>query len=151
MMAKMNIYPTDAFKDLWDLDFGGMAEEALTEGSEVLLNTLKKNAQNVIKHDGDSEMVNSIKANKPKKAKNGAYIVNVFPSGYSSSKVYYQKNKTKSNKRKYKVSNALKAIWKEYGIDGHQEAQPFITPSVIETEKQIQDIIQKSFDKRINT
>lgn len=148
-MAKMSVYEDNSFEGLWKMNFGGFAEEALAESAEILEAKMKANAKSVIQHEGDSEMVNSIKASTPKKAKNGAFIVNVGPRGYSKTKKYHAKNgKGVNTKRTYPVSNALKAIWKEYGIPGRQPAQPFISPSVSQTENQIYDLLQKKFEEK---
>lgn len=148
-MAQMSVYESDSFEDLFALDFSGFALEALEESASILEAQMKANARATIKHDGDSEMIRSIKASKPKKAKNGAYIVNVGPRGYSSTKVYRAKNsKGVRTSRKYSVSNALKAIWKEYGIPSRGiPAQPFISPAAIQTEAQIYDILQEKFEE----
>lgn len=148
-MASMDVYSSDVFDDLWNVNFESVAMESLKAGSIIVEQKMKQNAKAVVNHAGESEMINSITAKDPKKAKNGAYIVNVGPTGYSTTKTYYAKNRKGTHgKRKNRVSNALKAIWKEYGIPGHQSAQPFITPAVIQTERQVTDIIQKTFEKQ---
>ena len=149
-MASMNVYDTDAFDDLWNMDFGGYCTDALNEVAPILESKLKSNARAVVTHDGDSEMANSIKASKAKKSKNGAYIVNVGPRGYSNTKVYYAQNgKGVHTSRQYPVSNALKAIWKEYGISGQQPARPFISTAVTQTQNQILDMLQKKFEESL--
>lgn len=149
-MSQLSVYNSDAFNDLWNLDFGGYATDVLNEAGDILLKEMKKNCQTEIKHVGDSELVKSIKKAKPKKAKNGAYLINVGPSGYSKSKIYYGKNgKGEHTTRKYPVSNALKAIWKEYGIPSRKiDPQPFISPTVHRTEKIIQELLQKRFEEK---
>lgn len=129
---------------LFDMDFGEMAEEALREAAPVLEASMKKAVQASIQHEGDSELVKSIKANKPKRAKNGAYIVNVTPKGYSKIKVYHAKR----GKRTYPVSNALKAIWKEYGIAGRQPPSPFLAKATNDAEKDVLRILQNKFDEK---
>ena len=125
-MAGWDIY-TDNF-DFLDMDFDDAAERALNESASILEGTMRSAAAAAVKHDGDSAMVNSIKGSKPKKsAATDCWIVNVGPRGYSSTKTYHGKRKNGKSKQTYKVSNALKAIWKEYGIPGHQSPQPFIT------------------------
>lgn len=142
-MAQMTVYESKDFDAFFEFDMNGYAEEVLKEGSKILEQKMKSNARASIKHDGDSEMINSIKASKPKFA-NGAYIINVGPRGYSKVKVY----KNKKSGRTYQVSNALKAIWKEYGIPGRQEKQPFISPTVTQTQEQIYDLMQKKFEEK---
>lgn len=149
-MAQMTLYEaSDVFKGLFDVEIGPYADEVLTEGSNILANKMKENARVSVMHDGESDMVNSIKASTPKLSKNGAYIVNVGPRGYSNHSYYAKDGKGVKTTRKYKVSNALKAIWKEYGIPGRQEAQPFISKTVSQTESQIHTLMQKRFEERL--
>lgn len=149
-MASMSVYEADAFDDLWNMDFGGYCTDALNEAAPIIESKMKANAKASVNHDGDSEMANSIKASKAKKSKNGAYIVNIGPRGYSKTKVYTAKNgKGVKTSRQYAVSNALKAIWKEYGIPNKQPAHPFISTTVSQTESQVLDLLQRKFEETI--
>ena len=142
-MAQMSVYEAKDFDAFFEFDINGYAEEVLEEGSKILESRMKSNARVAIKHEGDSELINSIKSSKPKLVK-GAYIINVGPRGYSKTKIFHGKK----SKRTYPVSNALKAIWKEYGIPGKQSAQPFISPTVLQTQNQIFDLMQKKFEEK---
>lgn len=149
-MAQMTVYDTDPFNELWNLDFGGYATDALNEAAPILEKSLKNAARASIKHDGDSEMIGSIKPSKAKKSSNGAYIINVGPRGYSKIKVYTAKNgKGVRTNRQYSVSNALKAIWKEYGIPGYRSAQPFISSAVSACSGTIENLLQKRFEDKL--
>lgn len=95
-------------------------------------------------------MVNSIKGSKPKKVTStDCWIVNVGPRGYSNHTYHAKRTGGKKSKQSYKVSNALKAIWKEYGIPGHQSAQPFIQKAANQARPRVEKIIEDSFNKRI--
>lgn len=143
-------FPDDFLAELPDFD--EVAEEALKQAAPVLENALRKSCKNSIDHEGDSELANSIKASKPKKSRNGAWIVNVGPKGYSKTKTYYAKDgKGVHTKRKYPVSNALKAIWKEYGIPGRQSAKPFIQKACNDAKETTEKIIQDVFDRKVGT
>lgn len=143
-MAKFDVYDSvGGLMDSFDLDFDEIAESSLKEAAPKLEAAMKSSARSSVKHDGDSEMINSIKIRGPKKAKNNCWIVNVGPSGYST-KTY------KRNGKSQKVSNALKAIWKEYGIPGRQSAQPFIQKAVNQVEGAILDIMQQNFNKKVD-
>lgn len=145
-MASWDIY-TDNF-DFLDMDFDAAAEMALNESVSVLEGTMRSAAAASVKHDGDSAMVNSIKGSKPKKsAATDCWIVNVGPRGYSSTKTYHGKRKNGKSKQTYKVSNALKAIWKEYGIPGHQSPQPFIQKATNQAQSRVERIIEDAFNK----
>lgn len=145
-MAHFDIY-TDNFNWL-DMDFDEPAEKALNESVPILEGTMRSAAAASVKHDGDSAMVNSIKGSKPKKsAATDCWIVNVGPRGYSSTKTYHGKRKNGKSKQTYKVSNALKAIWKEYGIPGHQSPQPFIQKATNQAQARVERIIEDAFNK----
>lgn len=146
----MSVYQDNSFDELWQMDFGGYCEEALNEAAVIVEAKMKANAKSTVMHEGESEMVDSIKPSTPKKARTGAYIVNVGPRGYSDTKKYRAKDgHGQATKRTYKVSNALKAIWKEYGIPSRGiPAQPFISATVSQTENQIYEILQRKFEEK---
>ncbi len=144
-MARFDVYDDNIDLDnLFNVDFDELAEEALAEAVPVLERSMKAAVQSSIEHSGDSELVQSIKANKPQKSRNGAWIVNVTPKGYSKVKVYH----AKKGERTYPVSNALKAIWKEYGIAGRQPARPFLAKATNDAQDAVLDIIQRKFDEK---
>ena len=145
-MASWDIY-TDNF-DFLDMDFDDAAERALNEAVPILEGTMRSAAAASVKHDGDSAMVNSIKGSKPKKsAATDCWIVNVGPRGYSSTKTYHGKRKNGKSSQSYSVSNALKAIWKEYGIPGHQSPQPFMQKATNQAQARVERIIEDAFNK----
>lgn len=145
-MARFDIdFPDDFLSGLLDTDFDEIAEEALKETAPILGKSMKKEARRVVMHEEDSEMAESIKTTMPKKTKTDAWIVNVMPTGYSKTKKYRGKNKN----RKYPVSNALKAIWKEYGIPGKQAPQPFIQASVNAVRSEIENKLQETYNRKV--
>ncbi len=127
-MARLEVdFPEDFLSELLNTDFDEIAQEILTEAAPILEKSIKDEVRDTIQHDGDSELVDSMKASKPKKTKTDAWIVNVSPKGYSAIKKYTAvDSKGRKTHRKYPVSNALKAIWKEYGIPGRQPPKPFL-------------------------
>lgn len=144
-MAGFEIYSEKTDLDeLFDMDFEEMAMDALQEAAPILEESVKSAVRASIQHEGDSELVKSMKANKPKRAKNGAYIVNVTPKGYSKIKTYH----AKKGNRKYPVSNALKAIWKEYGIAGRQPPSPFLAKATNDAKNDVLNTIQRKFDEK---
>ncbi len=143
-------FPEDFFSDLLDTEFSEIAEEALSEAAPMLVDSMKNYCAGVIQHDGDSELVNSFKSNKPKRAKTDAWIVNVNPKGYSSTKMYTAvDSKGKKTHRKYPVSNALKAIWKEYGIPGRQPPKPFIASACNSVRGSVMAKMQEVFNRKV--
>ncbi len=144
-MSGFTVYNDEMeWDELFGIDFDEVAEAALNAAAPVLERSMKAAIQGTIGHSGDSELVRSIKASRAKKSKNGAWIVNVMPKGYSKVKVY----RAKKGKRTYPVSNALKAIWKEYGIAGKQPAHPFLAKAVNDAEDEALEIMQREFDRK---
>lgn len=139
-------FPADHLEELLNTDFDEIAEEALKEAAPVLVASLKASCQKVIDHDGESELVESITSNAPKKARTGAWIVNVYPKGYSNIKKY---RAVSNRNRKYAVSNALKLIWKEYGVAGRQAARPFLTNACNNARDPILAKLQEVYNRKV--
>ena len=139
-------FPDDFLAELLDADFDKIAAEALQDSAPVMEKALKESCRRAVEHEGDSELVESIRAAKPKKSKNGAWILNVGPRGYSKTKVYYKT--LKRGRHSYPVSNALKAIWKEYGIYGQQPPRPFITSAINSVRNDVLEKIQEAYNRR---
>lgn len=143
-MAGFDIdFPDDFLTDLLDADFDIIAKDAIEESAPLLEESMKRSCRRVIEHEGDSELVKSIKAAKPKKAKTGAWILNVGPQGKSKKKKYHHKE----SDREYPVSNVLKAVWKEYGIAGQQPARPFIQSAVNSVQEEIMRKMQERYNQ----
>lgn len=140
-------FPENFLSELLETDFDEIAEEALKEVAPLLEDSMKKSCAVAVEHEGDSELVDSIKAGKPKKTKTDAYIVNVSPKGYSKTKIYHHKKKD----RKYPVSNALKAIWKEYGIPGRQPPRPFIDHACNEARESVIAKMQEVYNRKVGS
>ncbi len=144
-MAGFDIdFPDDFLSELLDTDFEEIAEEALHESAPIMVQAMKTSCRRVIEHEGDSELVEFIKAANPKKAKTDAWILNVGPSGNSQKKKYHHQE----SGREYPVSNVLKAIWKEYGIAGQQPPRPFITSAVNSVQDEVMDRMQAAYDRK---
>lgn len=138
-------FPDDFLSELLDTDFEEIAEEALNETAPLLETSMKQSCKAVITHEGDSELVDSIKSSKPKRTRTDAWIVNVSPKGYSKIKVY----RHTQTGRKHPVSNALKAIWKEYGIPGKQSPKPFITSACNNVRDSVMEKMQEVYNKKV--
>lgn len=143
-MAGFNVdFPDDFLSELTDFQFEMIAEPALEAAAPVLEKSMKNAARAVVQHEGESEMVKSIKAGKPVKTKTDAYIVNVGPKGNSTN--FYQK-------KKHPVSNALKAIWIEHGINvpGHHQApRPFLEKATKDAQTEALEKMQEVYDRLI--
>lgn len=147
-MADFEInFPEDFLGNLLNADVDKICREALCEAAPLL----EKNMKQILKNDNhemSGELIASIKAKKPIKAKNGAWLVHVRPTGYSSVKSYTVKGKA-GKTRNYAVSNALKAIWIEYGVNGRQQARPFMQRTVNMTESEALNKMQSVYERKI--
>lgn len=144
-----------------EIEFGGLAErfgdidgeiecKMIDEAMPIYVDSVKKSLKAVIKHDGDSELVESIKVKKEKEAQYGDYIAVITPKGKSKTKHYYRKNKRHKKKhRKYALTNGAKAIWLEYGIPGRQPAKPYIANAQKNAEEPVLKKMQEVFDREV--
>ncbi|MEG2101437.1 MAG: HK97 gp10 family phage protein [Flavobacterium sp.] len=136
-------FSEDFLKDLLETEIDNICEEALNDAAPILVSSMKSAAKTAIIHDGESEMVDSIKQSKAKKAKTGAWIINVGPHGVSKKKVY------KKGDAKEPVSNVLKAVWKEYGIPGKQAATPFLATATNNAIDKVMEKMQEVYSKKV--
>lgn len=138
----------DGISDLLpDVDEVGiaMAEAA----GPILVEETKKGVKGVIQHQGDSELVNSVTMSKARKGKYGDYIVSAYFKGNSNTKTYHH---SRTHRGRYKVSNSLKAVWKEYGIPSRGiPAQPFMDKVKSDAETKAIDAMQDVFDEKVKT
>lgn len=147
-MALFNVdFPDDFLSELFGANFEEIAEAALNEAAPILEKSMKKECASVIEHEDVSEVVESIKAGKAKRTKTDAFIVNVAPKGYSKTKTY----KHQKSGRSYPVSNALKMIWKEYGIPGRQAPRPFLDVACDNVRNEVIEKMQEVFDGKVDT
>lgn len=114
--------------------------------SPILEKSMEKELKSAVRHGGDSEVVKSIKANKAKQAKNGAYIATVFPHG-KSKKPRYPNGSRKE--RIPPVSNAMKAAVLNYGKKG-QPARPWLAKSVNSVRTQVEEQLEKAFEEKLD-
>lgn len=144
-MAEFEIdFPDDFLSELLETDFDEICEAGLSQAAPIMEDALKRSLKAVIQHDGDSELVDSVKATKPKKTKTDAWIVNVNPKGNSKNS-YTAKGKSK---RRYPVSNALKAIWLEYGVAGRQAPRPWLQKATNDVHEEAISKVQEVYNKK---
>lgn len=134
--------PEDYLKELTSKKFEDVAEKMLNKASPILVNTTKKAMRDAVSHSGESEMINSVKATKPKKTKTDAMIVNVNPTGYGS-------NTYNKGKRKYPVSNSLKALWLQYGVAGRQPPRDWLSKSINNAEAEVTKTLQDTWEDEV--
>ena len=142
-MAQMEIdFPEDMLNGLLDVDAEDLCKQMIDSAAPIMEESMKKEMRSVIQHSGDSELVDSVKTSKAKKAKNGAIIAFTGPKG--NSKNYYYRNGKKD--RRIQVSNVLKAIWLNYGRVG-QPARPFLTKAVNNAHQKVMEKMQQPYDQ----
>ena len=142
-MAQMEIdVPEDMLNGLLDVDAEDLCKQMIDSAAPIMEESMKKEMRSVIQHSGDSELVDSVKTSKAKKAKNGAIIAFTGPKG--NSKNYYYRNGKKD--RRIQVSNVLKAIWLNYGRVG-QPARPFLTKAVNNAHQKVMEKMQQTYDQ----
>lgn len=132
--------PDDYLRDFLDKNFDDFAPEMLNDVLPILDTSIKRHLSSKIK-DGTGELISSIKDTKPKKTNTDAWICNVHISGYSK-KTYRKRS------RAYPVSNALKAIWLNYG-NAHQPARPWLSDAVSSCQAEILQKLQTKWEQII--
>lgn len=130
----------DYLDQLFSHEFDSLAKDMLNEVKPILKESTQNAMRAVVQHSGDSDMINSVKASNPKKTSTDAYIVNVGPSGYSE-------NTFNRGSKQYKVTNAAKAIWLQYGVAGRQPARDWLTHSVNSCEEEVMTKMQQSWER----
>lgn len=146
-MAKFNLnMPDDMLKGAAAAASPENMQRAIDNAAPILEQSMRKEIRNVVKHSGDSELVRSIKANKAKKAKNGAYIATVYPHGKSKKPRYPNGSK---KDRIPPVSNAMKAAVLNYGRKG-QPARPWLAKSVNNVRTQVEEQLEKAFEEKLD-
>ena len=106
----------DSFK------FENISKKILEKVKPELEQAVKTSVRQSVKHDGDSELVNSVTTYEPRMTRDGtAASINCTFSGKSSSGNHY--NTTDRGRARVKpVLNSDKAFWLEYGRDGQNPA-----------------------------
>lgn len=140
-------FPDDFMSGLFNTGSEEICTEALQEAAPILEESMKA----VLKaggHELSGELIKSIKATKAKRAKNGAFIVNVRPTGYSSINSYAVKGKGEKV-RKYPLSNTAKAIFLEYGVNGRQMARPFLDASTNRAQTAALRKMQEVYERKV--
>lgn len=133
--------PEDYLKELTDNNFDELAPEMLDSVLPILETSITRHLTSVIRN-GTGELAGSISVTKPKKTNTDAWIANTYIKGQSKNHYLGGVSKT----RQYPVSNALKAIWLNYG-NAHQAPRPWLTPAVNSCQSEILDKLQKKWEE----
>jgi len=132
-----------------DFKIEAVSKKILESSSTDLVNGVKTAVRQSVKHSGQSELVDSVKAGKPYESKNGAYAVAAYFAGKSNSGNSYTTT-DRGRPRVKPVRNADKAFWLEYGtLDGRQQAAPWRDRAVNNIEEKITPKMQKEFEEAL--
>ena len=82
-MAGFNLeIPDDFLKELTDKPFDKIAKDALDECAPILEKSVKASMRRAVKHSGDSDMIKSVRKNKPKQTK---FLLPLFATNLTKS------------------------------------------------------------------
>ena len=142
-MFEINI-PDDFMNELLNTNVDDVCKTALTDSAPMIEETMKTTIRNSIKHPDMStgELIDSIKADKPKKSK-GAWVIKVMPRGNSS---HYYYNRQNIIPRRYACSNAFKLIMMEYG-NSRQSPTPVLDKIYRECNEKVLDKLQETYNR----
>ena len=112
--------------------------EMVEAGQEIMLDSIKKSANN---HRKTGNMANSIKATKAVIDKNGDAVGRVKFVGSDGTKKL-------KNGQSFDLTNWIKAFRIEYGTS-RQTAMPFVSPAIISAESQIRKKKKKKFEEKL--
>ncbi|MBQ0112679.1 MAG: hypothetical protein KBT03_06085 [Bacteroidales bacterium] len=133
--------PDDLYDDLIRKADDDTLKSIVDGVSPELVKSVKSAMSTKIKHPGESKLVSSIKATKAKVAKTDAVISFVRPTGTDSTR------SDTGGKRTTPIRNMEKAIYMNYGTV-NELARPWLEPAVNNSEKKIQEAIQREFERR---
>lgn len=114
-------------------------QEMISAGQEIMKSAIETGAR---KHRRTGKMANSLVCTKPMKNKSGDWVGRVKFEG--SNGVY----RTKKGK-KYDITNWLKAFRIEYGTS-EQQAKPFVRPAIQGCQSNINNKMNKIFERELN-
>lgn len=112
-----------------------VAPKMLEEAAPLVVDALKRHAP-----ESTGAMKKGIKAKKPKKGKNGAWILPIVFTGK-------EKKKNKDGEET-EVSNMLKAVVAEYGRSG-KAPKPFVRPAMEEVKEQANARMTEVFNREV--
>ena len=131
------------------LDFESISKEMLNEAKEDIVKGVKAAVRQSVKHTGDSELVNSVKAYEPHMTSDGtgAVLSCTFSGKSTSGNTYTTTDRGRT--RVKPVLNSDKAFWLEYGVAGRQAAAPWRDRAMNSIEPKIVPKMQRKFEKEM--
>lgn len=132
--------PDDMFGDLIRNTSDDQLKAIVDSVAPTLVDSMKTSMSNVVKHEGESKMVNSIKATKAKATKTDAIMSFVRPTGTDN-------KRSDGSQRTKPIRNMEKAIYMNYGTV-KEPARPWLEPAINKADAKIQNALQQEFEKR---
>ena len=133
--------PEDYMLNLLQEDFYTLGEDMIEAALPVLLNSIKSHLAGVIRN-GTGELISNVVDCDPRRSRTNALIATVYVKGVSKNHYYG----STTHARQYEVSNALKAIWLNYG-NAHQTERPWLQPAVKACMNEVYEIMQKKYEE----
>ncbi len=121
------------FEQLEKID--DVAPKMLQAAAPIAVEAIKKRLR---PHNQTYQLINSVKASKPKKAKTGGYIQKINFVGYD-------KNRDPTPSQPRGVPNAVKAAGIEYG-NANEPARPFLQSAANDCEAEVAETMQQKFE-----
>ncbi len=124
------------FENLKNIDT--IAPKMLQTAAPIAVSAIKKRLE---KHRDTGQLIDSVKAGKPKKGKKGGYVLGINFVGYD-------KLRKPTPSQPKGVSNAVKAAGIEYG-NAHQPARPFMSAAAKDCEQETVETMQQVFNVEV--
>ena len=133
--------PDDIFGELIRNASDETLKAIVDETSPELVKSMQQSIKGQIKHPGESNLVNSIKATKAKATKTDAIMSFVRPTGTDSTR------SDTGGRRSKPIRNMEKAIYMNYGT-AKEAARPWLESAVSKVDSAITKKLQEEFEKR---
>lgn len=121
------------FEKLKSID--DVAPKMLQSAAPIAVDSIKKRLRN---HNQTNQLINSVKARKPKKGKAGGYILSINFVGYD-------KNRKATPSQPRGIANAVKAAGLEYG-NANEPARPFLQSAAKDCQDDVAQAMQEKFE-----
>lgn len=132
-------FPPEFWKQFERLEnIDEIAPKMLQAAAPVAVESIKRQLQ---KHNNTGELISSVKARKPKKAKRGGYVQKIEFAGYD-------RNRPATEKYPKGVPNAVKAAGLEFG-NANEPARPFLETAARDCEQEAAEQMQQVFDTEV--
>lgn len=152
-MAQFDIHGFDKLMAQLDRlgQIDAIAPKMLEEATPILQEEVVKE---VSKHKDTGDLMKSIEPTGVEMTHTGAYYICVRPTGTSSKRWQYKKNRSKKKSgrsgEKTEVRNMEKLVWLEFGVKG-RAATPILTTATLNASPEVQKKLQEVFNREVRT